>query len=206
MEVVKLKFKSVEQMVNNRSLGVIVLTDELEGRQLNIVCDEASLFQLNLRHRRSALQKGQMMGQESQSEDQRQEPFPMQQMLPEVLSSILSYYTDVRLRVRIKDLVDGQYRVLVEDVITGNAFPIRASDGVLLNVVNPRIPICADEIVWRYQSVPYSSSTTGIPIPVNALTEGILEEALQKAIDEEQYEVAQHLKDELDRRRNSKKK
>ena len=51
MQGIKLKFKSVEQMVNNHAIGLVVLTDELETRQLNIVCDEVSMFQLNLRSR-----------------------------------------------------------------------------------------------------------------------------------------------------------
>ena len=41
----------------------------------------------------------------------------------------------------------------------------------------------------------------GIPIPVNALTTSMIEEALQNAIDREEYEVAQKLKDELERRK-----
>ena len=47
MQGIKLKFKSVEQMVNNHAIGLVVLTDELETRQLNIVCDEVSMFQLS---------------------------------------------------------------------------------------------------------------------------------------------------------------
>ena len=198
MQDIKLKFRSVEQMVNNHLVGLIVLTDELETRQLNIVCDEFSLFQIGLRTRQGG-RKSDADGQEdSESGDSR---FPTRYLLPEVLCSIIGYMTDIRMRVVIKNVVNGHYQAVIEDMVTGTVFPIRATDGVLLTLANSFIPLYADGTLWRYQSVPYTTSSKGIPIPLNALTSPLLEEALDNAIEKEEYEVAQKLKEELERRK-----
>lgn len=198
MHDIKLKFRSVEQMVNNHSIGLIVLTDELETRQLNIVCDEISLFMIGLRTRANDCKPDDAANNGASSYDNR---FSTRYLLPEVLCSIIGYMTDIRLRVIIKNVVNGHYQAVVEDVITGTTFPVRATDGILLTLANNFIPLYADESLWRYQSVPFSKSSNGIPIPVNALTSTLLEEALQNAIDKEEYEVAQKLKEELERRK-----
>ena len=198
MHEIRLKFRAVEQMVNNHSIGLIVLTDEMETRQLNIVCDEMSLFQIGLRSRTNN-EKSEDAGNDTQDVSDRK--FPTRYLLPEVLCSIIGYMTDIRLRVIIKNVVNGNYQAVVEDVITGTVFPIRATDGILLTLANNFIPLYADLNLWKYQSVPFTKSSSGIPIPVNALTSSMLEEALQNAIDKEEYEVAQKLKEELERRK-----
>ncbi|WP_238305694.1 hypothetical protein [Hoylesella marshii] len=45
MNKVKLKLKNVSEIMGTEDMGVILLTDEEEQRQLSIVCDKAMLYQ-----------------------------------------------------------------------------------------------------------------------------------------------------------------
>ena len=52
------------------------------------------------------------------------------------------------------------------------------------------------------QSMRYFPNTNGISLPINTMTNEMISEALQKAIEEENYEIASHLRDEQRRRNN----
>ena len=53
------------------------------------------------------------------------------------------------------------------------------------------------------QSSPYSENQMQMPIPINSLDTKKLQEELDKAINSENYRLASHLKEELDKRKNS---
>ena len=54
------------------------------------------------------------------------------------------------------------------------------------------------------QSLPYNQASPSMALPVNVLTIEMLEEALNKAIKDENYELASTLKMEIERRKNVK--
>lgn len=80
---------------------------------------------------------------------------------------------------------------------------IRITDGILLAQA-AKMPICIDEELLSKQSVRYRSLKNGVSIPVNTITIDMLKESLQKAIDEEDYEMAAKLHEELKNRKNDK--
>ena len=49
MPLVKLKFKSVAEIVGTDDVGLLVLVTEDEQRQLTIICDKAMAYQFGLR-------------------------------------------------------------------------------------------------------------------------------------------------------------
>ena len=49
MGLVKLRFKSVSEIVGNDDVGLLVLVTEDERRQLTIVCDKSMVYQFGLR-------------------------------------------------------------------------------------------------------------------------------------------------------------
>ena len=51
------------------------------------------------------------------------------------------------------------------------------------------------------QSIPYDPHATGIAIPINTMDSHRLSEALQHAIDDENYELASYIRDEINRRK-----
>lgn len=50
------------------------------------------------------------------------------------------------------------------------------------------------------QSVRFSENSNAISMPVNTLSTEMLDKALQKAVEDENYELASHLRDEKKRR------
>ena len=88
MNKVRLKLKGLSEIAGNERIGIIVLSDMEERREISIVCDENMLYQLGLRMKK-------VNGAEK--------------LLPEVLCYILKYQTDVKAEIVIHDVSDGKY-------------------------------------------------------------------------------------------------
>ena len=58
-----------------------------------------------------------------------------------------------------------------------------------------------DEGLFARQSTVYDRESTGVPLPVNTINDEMLQRALEKAVKNENYEMASHLRDELNRRK-----
>ena len=188
---IKLKVQGVTDMVADNVASLLILTDEAEQRQLTIVIDKAMRHEI-------ALRRGKYVG----SVQQRGNTInALQHCLPETLSAAIKYLTNIEFCVVIVSIADGMYYAILEDMRTGTSFPIRASDGVLLTYADPHIPLYIEQSLWEVQSTEYlGDNAKGISLPLNTLSTGMLKKALQKCIDAENYEAAQHIKEELDRR------
>lgn len=181
MDKEKLIFKGVSEIVGTEDLGLLILTDEAQERQISIVCDKAMAVQLELRVKAVPVTGI---------------------MLPEVLCKLLSTQTDLELELIIDELVDGQYRTLLYNKNTLSPVIIRASDAVLLSLVGG-IPLYIDSRLMKRQSVAYKENSKGVSLPVNTISDDMLQTALDKAIADENYELASHLRDEKRRRDKS---
>ena len=105
-----------------------------------------------------------------------------ERLLPEVLCSINPRMTGEHYEVLFNSIIDGQYKALLVDKDDLTLTPIRASDAVLLAQV-AKLDIFM------------------IALPVNALSMEMLRHALDKAIEEENYELASMLRDEMRHRK-----
>lgn len=123
------------------------------------------------------------------------------QMLPEVLVSMIQYMTNIHLESYIYNVYDGEYRALIVDQRTGTTFRVRAADAVLLHVVNRHIPLTVDSALWMHQSMPFRKDGQNVALPINTLSIPMLKDALNRAIEEERYEAAKFIKEELERRK-----
>lgn len=179
MERVRLKFKGVSEIVGSDEIGLLILTDISEQNQLAIPCDRAMIREFGLR-----IGHAEVVGR----------------LLPEVLWHVIAMQTNMQFEVLITGIMDGQYRSLL--VNTGNQEPvaIRISDAVLLAYI-AKLPIYIDSVLMSKQCAPYVKEAQGVAIPVNTISTDMLKDALAKAIEEEKYELASHLRDELRRRR-----
>lgn len=180
----RLIFKGVSEIVGTEDLGLLILTDEAKVRQITIVCDKAMAVQLELRVKKVPITKI---------------------MLPEVLCGLLRSNTDMNFEIIIDDIVDGQYRTILYDKATLEPMVVRASDAVLLSLVG-NIPLYIETGLMRRQSVMYRENSKGVSLPVNTISDKMLQAALDKAIADENYELASHLRDEKKRRNKQSEK
>ena len=178
MNRVRLIFKSVTEIVGSDDVGLLILVDEQQQRQLTIPCDRNMLYQFSLRVQKVPITN---------------------RMLPEVLWQVIRSQTTLHFEILINDLIEGQYRAVLYNVETLEPILIRISDAMLLAHVSD-IPIYIDEKLMKKQSVKYVHNAQGMSIPVNTLTDEMLKKALNKAVEDEHYELASLLRDEMKRR------
>lgn len=188
---VPLKIQGVTDVNTDSVFSLLIVTDEKEERQMAIMVDAISRHEF-------ALRRGKYVGSEHARKHATE---VLSHALPETISAIVKYMTNLELSVIIVSIFDGEYRAIIEDKRTGTAFPIKVSDGVLLAYADQHIPLYAEESLWEHQSTKYmGDDAKGISLPLNTLTTEMLKKVLQKCIDEEKYEIAEQLKKELDRR------
>ena len=184
MSLVKLRFKSVSEIVGNDEVGLLVLVTEDERRQLTIVCDKGMVYQFGLRKSDVPVKN---------------------RVLPEVLWQIVCRNVQTPFKVIINGIIDGQYKTLIYNSDILQAYPVRASDGVLLAYIAD-MPVYIEEQLLMRQSVPHDNNSTNVSIPVNVLSDEMLQKALDKAVGEENYEQASHLLEEKRRRERKEQK
>lgn len=182
MDKERLIFKGVSEIVGTDNLGLLILTDEAMQRQITVVCDKAMAVQIELRVKHLPIASI---------------------MLPEVLCNVLQAAGTQRFELVIDDIVDGQYRTTLTDLYIMESHLIRTSDAVLLSLVG-NVPLYIDSKLMKRQSVPYDKFARGVSLPVNTISDEMLQAALDKAIADENYELASHLRDEKKRRDGNK--
>lgn len=183
-------------MANNPEISIIVVTDEKETRQMAIFCDNHSRDAIMMRQDKciaAAFKEDSIIANPISLTDR---------LLPEVLCTIIKYLSNIQLSVVITHVCQGRYHAVIEDTHTGTTFPVRVSDGILLTLADKHIPLSIDENLWLRQSIPYTKDSPNLAIPINAISHEMLITTLEKAIENEEYETAQRLKEELDRRKN----
>ena len=118
-----------------------------------------------------------------------------QNMLPETLLSLLPS----KYEMTVFGLYEGQYQVALMSE-QGESVRLRMSDAVLLSIIS-HIPLYIEERLMERQSVPFDENAKGVSIPINSMDTSRLKAALQNAVDEENYELASQLRDEINRRK-----
>ena len=175
MKRIRLRFESIQQVAGSDELAIILLTDEARKNALSVVCDEPMTRQIVLRL---------------------QSPGHCKTMLPEALVAMLGEPHEMM----VFGLHDGQYQVVLADASYQRNYRLRMSDAVLLSIISG-FPLYIEEMLMRRQCVPFDEQATGIAIPINTMDVERLNLAMQKAIDEENYELASKLRDEMKRRK-----
>lgn len=169
-----LRFQSLHQIMGSSEMSVIMLTDMNRQRALSVVCDELMSRELMLRLKANDI---------------------CQNLLPETLLQFLpSEY-----EMMVVGIFDGQYQVMLMDTLSGKNVRIRMSDAVLLMLIS-RVPLYIEEGLMQRQCVPFDENSTGVAIPINTMNLERLQQLLTNAVDEENYELASHIRDEIKRR------
>ena len=179
----RLVLRDVSQILGNDGLAVVVLTDEAKSLSITAVIEYAMAMELNKRSKGVA-------GTEL--------------LLPEVLVSLLQMGSDNDYELVIHDVSDAQYKVTLICRHLMAARPIRFSDALLLSLITG-VPLTIDNELFARQSSPYTPNVDGVSIPINLVQLNQLKSALDKAIEDENYELAAQLQKEIENRRKRRK-
>lgn len=182
MDRVKLIILGLSEIVGLEELSLLALVDEDKDRQLVVTCDKA-MSKLIKRHMTNEPRVG--------------------MLYPQVMADVLKAQGCYDLEVWITDVQDGEYQTEVVDGISQKHFPIRCSDGILFSLVS-NAPIYASGKLMMKQSVPFRLGENKIGLPLTILSEQMLQMAMQKAIETENFEMASNLRDELNKRHADK--
>lgn len=182
MDRVKLSIFGVSEIVGLEDVALLGLVDEQKDRQLVVTCDKKMV----------CLIKKYMTN----------EPH-VGMLFPQVMADVLKAQGCYDLEVWITDVNDGEYKTEVVDGISQKHFPIRCSDGVLFSLVS-NAPIYATGKLMMKQSVPFRLGESKIGLPLTILSEQMLQMAMKKAIETENFEMASNLRDELNKRHADK--
>ena len=107
------------------------------------------------------------------------------------------------MEIAIEGLDDGVYITYLVNNTTGKRVRIKASEAVYLSLISD-VPIFIDRELMKTQSVRHKDvSSSSMSLPVNAVSMEMLQTALDNAINDENYELASRLRDEI-RNRKSK--
>ncbi|MBQ7510860.1 MAG: UvrB/UvrC motif-containing protein [Prevotella sp.] len=172
-----LRFERLQQIVGGEGMAVIILTDMERKNAVSVVCDEPMSQQIQMRVSNPKLCKN---------------------MLPETLLSLLTSSYEMM----ICGLFEGQYQVVLMDDI-GNLVRLRMSDAVLLSLMSD-IPLYIENGLMERQCYPYDEKADSIAIPINTMDLPRLKMAMEKAVEDENYELASQLRDEINRRHHYK--
>ena len=173
----RLRYDSFHQVSGSSDLWVIVLTDEERKNAVSVVCDDDMAVQLKMRILNPEISRI---------------------MLPEALLQMLhSNY-----EMLIVGIYDGQYQVMLMDLENGESVRLRMSDAVLLSIIS-KTPLYIEDSLMQKQCYPCKDFTNGVAIPINSMDMAHLKHALAKAVEEENYELASHLRDEIKQRKSN---
>ena len=103
------------------------------------------------------------------------------------------------LEMIIVGVFDGQYQVVLMNLQNMVTHRIRLSDAVLLHLIT-REPIYIEKGLMTMQSSPFDAEATGVSVPINTIDVKRLKQILGNAVEEENYELASQIRDELKRR------
>ncbi len=173
-----MKVEGLSQLTTTDPIGLVQLLNEAHTLQLIVPCDGHALHELKLR----------MCNGPSKSQRDR--------FLPEVFKKLIDMYGIGPYEIEIYDVKDGEYQVSFIDAGMHVPFAIRCSDALILATAW-QIPIYVLPNVMNMQATPYLANATKMPVPINVLSQDLLEAALQDAIKNEDYEKASYIRDQI---------
>lgn len=183
MNKTRLLFRGISEIVGTTEMGLLILADQSNKRQIAIICDKSMEHAFSMRMGNTAI---------------------CSKMLPEILCGLNPEMNGEHYEVTFLSIVEGEYQSVLLNKETLEMTKVRASDGVLLSHI-AHLDIYMEERLFLKQSVPLEKGQSKMALPINALSKQMLEQALEKAIANEDYELASSLRDELQKRQDAEK-
>lgn len=175
---VRLVFRGTMEIAGSENVGLILLANEEGTKQLNVLCDKHMLYEFAVRKHPDRQNR---------------------HLIAESVWSLFSQLTDERCHILIHGIAHEQYQCIIVAEPSLLSTPIRMSDAVLLATIT-EMPILMDAALFERQSLPATDQEESVSLPINTVSAHLLQKALDKAIEDEDYEMASRLRDEISRR------
>lgn len=180
-EYIQLVFNNISEILGNKKIGIIVLTDILQERQIAVICDEMTKEAISIRTKKMV---------DTSNE------------LAEALIKVMEWNGIDDCEVVMEDVKDEQYSTFIHERKSNKKTPVKASHGILLSLITG-CPIMMRRGLMDKQSNSFMGKSEKLSVPINVLSESMLKESLERAIEEENYEMASKLNKELNRRKKN---
>ena len=105
--------------------------------------------------------------------------------------------------VHVTDVSSGKYRMELQDVEKSIAYKLEPTAAITLAAVAD-LPIYISPQLFDIQGVDYNPDNEKMSLPLNVLSYELLENALRRAVKDEDYRMAMAIKQEMDNRKNKK--
>ena len=174
----KLIYKGIFSIPEADDVCLITLTDEGEKRALYIVLEKEVANEIKMH--------------EKKMEDANCH-------LVDVFSKVLKDEGAVHYRIVFEGILNQGLKAKLVNVITDASYDIRPEMAVLLSLKSD-FEMCTSLDVLQKFSTPYNKNVMSVALPIMSLPDSLLHKALEKAVEEENYEGASFIRDEMKRR------
>ena len=174
----KLIYKGTFSIPEADDACIITLTDEGEKRALYIVLEKEVANEIKMH--------------EKKMED-------ADCHLVDVFSKVLKDEGAVHYRIVFEGILNQGLKAKLVNVITDASYDIRPEMAVLLSLKSD-FEMCTSLDVLQKFSTPYNKNVMSVALPIMSLPDSLLHKALEKAVEEENYEGASFIRDEMKRR------
>lgn len=174
----KLIYKGTFSIPEADDACLITLTDEGEKRALYIVLEKEVANEIKMH--------------EKKMEDANCH-------LVDVFSKVLKDEGAVHYRIVFEGILNQGLKAKLVNMITDASYDIRPEMAVLLSLKTD-FEMCTSLDVLQKFSTPYNKNVMSVALPIMSLPDSLLHKALEKAVEEENYEGASFIRDEMKRR------
>ena len=174
----KLIYKGIFSIPEADDVCLITLTDEGEKRALYIVLEKEVANEIKMH--------------EKMMED-------ADCQLVDVFSKVLKDEGAVHYRIVFEGILNQGIKAKLVNTITDASYDIRPEMAVLLSLKSD-FEMCTSLDVLQKFSTPYNKNVMSVALPIMSLPDSLLHKALEKAVEEENYEGASFIRDEMKRR------
>ena len=186
-------FDRVTSIPGTESIGLVILANKDKTRQITFICDRDMALEIEIRVNTSLKEK------------------PNNHMC-DIAATMLKRYCPPNCRIVIQSVTCGKFNTKLvmgeteADITSDNALDIRMSDAVLLSLCSGTPILATDKLMKKVSTRYMDPASNAVNLPITILPDKMLADALEKALKQEQYELASRLRDEQQARKEEKEK
>jgi len=158
---------------------VITLTDLGENRALSIVTEKAMAAEIKNHEQYSEANKTHLV---------------------DVMARMLTGDKAARYQIHIGGVPEIGLNARLVNTVDETSYDLNLDEAVLLSLAGDFDMYTTLEVLQKF-STPFSKEVMSVALPIMGLPDSLLKKALQKAVEEENYEGASFIRDEMKRRK-----